>query len=117
MTDSKLKTRRTDSVRIKLSPDMLSRLEAQSESFGMPIATVCAFAVADWILRRENEKSLLRMASLEMARFLGEMFSLSSEQVEQSLSSRFPDLFKETGSAPKETGSAPESTAESAPIT
>jgi hypothetical protein len=117
MTDSRFKTRRTDSIRIKLSPDMLSRLEAQSESFGMPLATVCAFAVADWILRRENEKSLLRMASLEMARFLGEMFSLSPEKVEQSLSSTFPDLFKETRSAPKETGSAPESTAESAPIT
>lgn len=54
--------RRTDSVRVKLSPDMLSRVEKLAADFGMPPATFCAFAVADFVNRHDQNQRLARQA-------------------------------------------------------
>ena len=88
-------TRRTDSVRVKLAPDMLTRLEAQAKAFGMPVATVCAFAVADWIQRKENEKAMTRMAVLEATRKSGEMFNMTDEQMERVFAPMLVELAKQ----------------------
>lgn len=60
--------RRTDSVKIKLAPDILGRLEEQARSYGMPPSTLCAFAVADWLQRQENNAKLARMAVMDATR-------------------------------------------------
>lgn len=88
-------TRRTDSVRVKLAPEMLSRLEAQAKLFGMPVATVCAFAVADWIQRRENEKAMVRMATLEATRQAGENMSMTEEQMEKIFAPMLVEIVKQ----------------------
>lgn len=88
-------TRRTDSVRVKLAPEMLVRLESQAKAFGMPVATVCAFAVADWIQRKENEKAMTRMAVLEATRHSGEMFNLSEEQMERIFTPMLVEIAKQ----------------------
>lgn len=62
--------RRTDAVKIKLAPDVLARLEDQARVFGMPPSTLCAFAVADWLQRQENNAKLTRMAVLDATRNL-----------------------------------------------
>lgn len=63
--------RRTGDVRIKLSPEMLARLEAMATAYGMPSATFAAFAIADYINRQDNQAKLGRMATLETVRRLG----------------------------------------------
>ena len=88
-------TRRTDSVRVKLAPEMLVRLEAQAKAFGMPVATVCAFAIADWIQRKENEKAMTRMAVLEATRRSGEMMNMTEEQIERIFSPMLVELAKQ----------------------
>lgn len=90
-------TRRTDSVRVKLAPDMLARLEVQAKAFGMPVATVCAFAVADWIQRQENNLAMARMATMEISRkgleSMGDM--LSEENIERIFAPMLVELAKQ----------------------
>lgn len=87
-------TRRTDSVRVKLAPEMLVRLETQAKAFGMPVATVCAFAVADWIQRKENEKAMTRLAVLEATRQSGEMLNMTEEQMDRIFTPMLVELAK-----------------------
>lgn len=63
--------RRTDSVRMKLAPTIVERLEKRSEIMGMPVATVCAIAVAEWLEQKEQSKAVARMTSLELSRQFG----------------------------------------------
>lgn len=69
MNDSTI--RRTDSVRVKLAPTIVERLEKRAEVMGMPVATVCAVAVAEWLEQKEQSKAVARMTSLELSRQLG----------------------------------------------
>ena len=59
---------RTGNIRIKVSPEMLDRIEFQARALCMPVATVCAFAVGDWVQRQENNLKLTRMAVMEASR-------------------------------------------------
>ena len=61
-------TRRTDNVRVKLAPDMMERLERMASNYGMPTATLCAFAIAEWLAGKENNLALSRMAVMDMGR-------------------------------------------------
>lgn len=87
--------RRTDSVRVKLAPEMLERVEVQAKAFGMPVATVCAFAVADWIQRKENEKAMTRMAVLEATRHSSEQLNMTEEQMERVFGPMLAELAKQ----------------------
>jgi hypothetical protein len=69
MNDSTV--RRTDSVRVKLSPDMLERVERMANNYGMPTATLCAFAVAEWVGQKENGIAMSRMAVMDIGRKIG----------------------------------------------
>lgn len=64
-------TRRTDNVRVKLAPDMMERLERMASNYGMPTATLCAFAIAEWLAGKENNLALSRMAVMDMGRKMG----------------------------------------------
>jgi len=58
---------RTGNIRIKVSPAMLDKIQAQADAYCMPVATICAFAVADWVTRQENNLKLSRMAERRIA--------------------------------------------------
>jgi hypothetical protein len=47
---------------------MMERFEDLAKRFGMPPSTLCAFAVADWVQRQENNAQLARMAVLDATR-------------------------------------------------
>lgn len=64
-------TRRTDNVRVKLAPDMMERLERMASNYGMPTATLCAFAIAEWVSGKENQVAVSRMAVMDMGRKIG----------------------------------------------
>lgn len=63
--------RRTDSIRVKLSPEMLSRVEALSADYGMPPATFAAFALADFVRRNDFNQKITRQAAALMVKQLG----------------------------------------------
>ena len=46
--------KRTDSIRVRLSPDMMKRLEAISANLGMPPSTVAAMAVGTYVIEQER---------------------------------------------------------------
>ncbi len=64
--------RRTDSIRVRLAPDMMERFENLASSYGMPPATLCAFAVARFVQQEETNAQLTRMAVLDASRKSGE---------------------------------------------
>lgn len=68
-------TRRTDNVRVKLSPDMMQRVDRMAASYGMPTATLCAFAIAEWVAGKENSLALGRMAVMDIGRKVGGQFA------------------------------------------
>lgn len=73
--------RRTDSIRVRLSPEMMDRFERVAQRYGMPPATLCAFAVARFVQQEENNASLARMAVMDVARQQGaEMQNLMTEE-------------------------------------
>ena len=82
--------RRTDTVKIKLAPDMIVRLDEQARSYGMPPATLCAFAVADWLKRQENAEKLTRMAVLDATR----SSMPSDEQISAAIAKAVPEVIK-----------------------
>lgn len=57
-----VKTLRTDSVRVKLAPAMLDRVEKLAIDFGMPTATLCAFAVAQFVQTEESKRQNVQTA-------------------------------------------------------
>lgn len=62
---------RTDSVRLKLAPDMVARLERLAEAYGMPLSTLGAFALAEWVVGKENNVRLTREAVMGVGAVIG----------------------------------------------
>lgn len=85
--------RRTDSVKIKLAPHILARLEHHAVAFGMPPSTLCAFAVGDWLQRQDNNASLARMAILDATRNA----MPDDAQIAKALESALPAIAKALG--------------------
>jgi len=54
-------SKRTDSIRVRLSPDMMKRLEALSSDLGMPPSTVAALAVGSYVIEQERTVVLDRI--------------------------------------------------------
>jgi len=76
--------RRTGDCRIKLAPMMLERLEKMADLYGMPSATLAAFALAEWINQKDNTLQLGRMAVMDIGRKVGGMIE---EQLKEAVDS------------------------------
>lgn len=87
MGQTQTSTARTDSIRLKLSPDMVARLEKLAVAHGMPVSTVAAFGLSDWICKQEQSVSLSRMAAMEIARQSVGMMGDMEKQLEKALPS------------------------------
>lgn len=85
--------RRTDTVKIKLAPEILSRLESQARVYGMPPSTLCAFAVADWLQRQENNAHLTKMAVMHAA----DNVAPDNDQLMRALEAALPAMAKAFG--------------------
>jgi len=82
--------KRTDSIRVRLSPEMMERFEKLASRYGMPPATLCAFAVARFVQSEESNFSNARMAILDATRRAGE--NINDEQIEALLLRGLPGL-------------------------
>lgn len=52
--------RRVDSIRVRLSDDMMERFEALANRYGMPTATLGAFAISRFVLQEEDSAAVNR---------------------------------------------------------
>ena len=73
--------RRTDSIRVRLAPEMMERFENLASRYGMPPATLCAFAVARFVQQEETNAQLTRMAVNGTHRKSGQFFIGNSHSV------------------------------------
>ena len=93
---------RTDAVRVKLAPEMLARVEKLADDFGMPTATLCAFAVASWVRTTEQQASLARMAVLDASRRAGENLQMSDAQMEKVFGPMVAQIAQQLSSVDRE---------------
>ncbi len=84
--------RRVDSIRIRLSDDMMTRFEALSARFGMPPATLGAFAVARFVTTEENNMVLARGALSQVAAQLG---SVDDSVLEKAFAAILLEMLKQ----------------------
>lgn len=81
-----LENKRTDSIRVRLSPDMMERFDVLAKAYGMPPATLAAFAIAGFVQAQENNAKMTRMAVLDMVRQqMPEMMGMAESMLEAGL--------------------------------
>lgn len=88
---------RTASIRVKLSPEMLTLLDQFACEYGMPTATMAAFAISDFISRKNQERKMARLAVMEATR--QSMSQISGEKMEKALEAAIVGALKVTGSS------------------
>ena len=89
--------RRTDSIRVRLSEDMMTRFDALAARYGMPPATLGAFAIAT---SEENSLSLSREALNNIAD--KSIPNISDEALNTVMASAFEALLKSGAITPEE---------------
>ena len=89
--------RRTDSIRVRLSPDMMERFDVLASRYGMPPATLCAFAVARFVQSEEANAQLTRMAVLDASRKSADNVNavFSEENIEKALGPLFKSIMEQ----------------------
>lgn len=51
--------KRTGAIRVRLSLELLERLEALAKRYGMPVSTLCAFAIARFVQGEEMNRAVI----------------------------------------------------------
>lgn len=74
------KMKREDVLRLKVSPDIKSRLERLSGLLGMPPSTLAAFAIGMWITQQENAFSMLDKMADRVGFHLGDVAAAQLRQ-------------------------------------
>lgn len=74
-------TDRSKRVQVRVSESVFNRLQAVSESLGMPHSTVSSIAISEYILRKEREGALLENVNGALSGQLSEYF----EQIKKDL--------------------------------
>lgn len=84
--------KRTDSIRVRLAPELLERFGKLADRYGMPPATLAAFAVAQFVQREETNASLARMAVMDMVRRQGEQLEGFEDAIGPALEAVLPAI-------------------------
>lgn len=83
---------RTESVRIKLSPNISQKLEELAVEYGMPTSTLGAFAISQWIIEQENRKKTTKLIAMDASRRMAEAFN--EKAIEKVLTATLPGVVK-----------------------
>jgi len=83
---------RTESVRVKLAPQMTVKLEEMAVEYGMPTSTLAAFAISQWIIDQDRRLKLMKISAVEASRKMAESFS--GETMEKALVAALPAMVK-----------------------
>lgn len=68
-----VKVTRDETLRIKVAPDILRRLEALASRFGLPSSTLAAYAVAQWLAQQEQGSKIAEAVAKEIGGQAGDM--------------------------------------------
>lgn len=60
--------KRSDTLRVRLAPEVLERLEKAAERHGFPVASYAAFAIGRHLVEQENQQQAVRLGVLEASR-------------------------------------------------
>ena len=77
-----VKVTRDETLRIKVAPDILRRLEALAVRFGLPSSTLAAYAVAQWLAQQEQGANMVEAVAREIGGNAGDMLEKLLELVE-----------------------------------
>lgn len=61
-------TNRTESMRVRLAPDLMARYEHQAARVGMTPATLAAFIIGSWVKSQEDQLRMQSVAVMDVAR-------------------------------------------------
>lgn len=68
MTAEGKKGNRSESIRVRLAPDLMTRFEGLSERYGMTPSTLAAFVVGQWVKSQEDQARMSQIALMDAAR-------------------------------------------------
>lgn len=92
--------RRNQDIRVRLSEDMMTRFDALAARYGMPPATLGAFAIARFVTSEENSLSLSREALKNIAD--KSIPDISDEAMSTAITSALDALLKSGAITPEE---------------
>ncbi len=92
--------RRNQDIRVRLSEDMMTRFDALAARYGMPPATLGAFAIAKFVTSEENSLSLSREAMKNIAD--KSIPDISGEAMNTAIASALDALLKSGAITPEE---------------
>lgn len=84
-----VKVTRGEVLRIKVAPEIISRLETIALRFGLPPSTLAAYAVAQWIAQQEQGANIAQAVAKEVGGQLGAEMRKMMEMLEDG---EKPDL-------------------------
>lgn len=59
---------RTESIRLRLSPEMMERFERQADRIGLTPSTLAAFVIGRWVKEEEDKTKVQTLAVMDIAR-------------------------------------------------
>jgi predicted transcriptional regulator len=77
-----VKVTRDETLRIKVAPDILRRLEQLALRFGLPSSTLAAYAVAQWLAQQEQGANVAQAVAKEIGGHAGDVIRQLVEMVE-----------------------------------
>ena len=77
-----VKVTRDETLRIKVAPDVLRRLEHLALRFGLPSSTLAAYAVAQWLSQQEQGANVAQAVAKEIGGHAGDVIRQLVELVE-----------------------------------
>lgn len=72
MTTVKTRIKRGDSLRMKVTPDIMERLDKISRVLGVPPSTLCAVAVGQWVAQQERSFMMTESLANSLGAKLGD---------------------------------------------
>lgn len=95
MTTEGKKGNRSESIRVRLAPDLMERFEGLSERYGMTPSTMVAFIVGQWVKTQEDQARMSQIALMDIARKMS--LEVSPGDIAQFVESAMPGFAKLTG--------------------
>lgn len=77
-----VKVTRDETLRIKVAPDILRRLESLALRFGLPSSTLAAYAVAQWLAQQEQGANVAQAIAKEIGGHAGDVIRQLVEMVD-----------------------------------
>lgn len=73
--------RRIADLRVKLAPVKLEMLERFADMYGMPVATLAAFAIVEWMNGKEQQLKMNKLAVISATQGMAKQYAEQFNQI------------------------------------